>query len=545
MQEQDRNQLVTDHAPANAGVIVFVATAVAVILYLGIRELLSLDGLEFQTKIVIPGEVLTFLVLPAEFVTLVVTAVLRTAKSGRTGARMLAAVVCTLAALTAFLYLTVGSLFYVLLRAPKIEQERWIGENHAWIEGKGEENMGLESWPVWHLYEPVAGVLKRRLNTVSDVMEWKARERYGETFVVVERDRARELDGPLSIYRLYPSSDPELVMHMLSGNTYYGYANDYPQAYANRVFSQDAAFCGIAEFAPAIDPAEAETLTDCFAQTPVVMIQSKLDGWRKAGVIARAIDAATENGLFHMEGNTASVTLRFQYEDGTTQDVKLPFGNQASHQVNDRTNGMVHETWYADVEHIRETVSSWYRDAENQPQEPDGAGGSAPDDGGTAGDGAPGNNPDDEGADGDGAPDSDTAEQEGDPFETSDPETVEGAYRCLYEEVFEPLGDDYDCRYNAKGNFYAVLSHGRGIPAEGLPEMDTERTVVYDRISKNGECHLFVCYETWYDESGSEYTTAIRNSYAVNRTTGEVTASGKHSWEQAGSEEYQEAAGEP
>ena len=122
--------------------------------------------------------------------------------------------------------------------------------------------------------------------------------------------------------------------------------------------------------------------------------------------------------------------------------------------------------------------------------------------------------------------------------------SVEEAYECLYHEVFEPLGDAYDCRYNAKGNFYGLLSEGKGKLNDETPEMDTVRTVVYDRISKNNKCHIFVYYETYNNQDGSEYTTAIRNTYAVDMTTGEVTESGKHAWADTGSAAYQEAAGE-
>lgn len=124
------------------------------------------------------------------------------------------------------------------------------------------------------------------------------------------------------------------------------------------------------------------------------------------------------------------------------------------------------------------------------------------------------------------------------------PETVEGAYLCLYEQIFKEQGAAYDCRYNAKGNFYAFLSEGRDVPGSGAEELRAEYTVVYDRESENGECHLFVYYETFYNEDGTEYGTTILDTYAVNKETGEVTASGKHAWEDVGSVEYQEAAGE-
>lgn len=76
----------------------------------------------------------------------------------------------------------------------------------------------------------------------------------------------------------------------------------------------------------------------------------------------------------------------------------------------------------------------------------------------------------------------------------------------------------------------------------GLPK---HFTVVKYNPWKNDKCHIFVYYETYYDQEGLEYTTAIRNTYAVDRKTGKVTESGKHAWEDTGNKAYREAAGEP
>ncbi len=49
---------------------------------------------------------------------------------------------------------------------------------------------------------------------------------------------------------------------------------------------------------------------------------------------------------------------------------------------------------------------------------------------------------------------------------------------------------------------------------------------------------------TDFNEDGTEYAAAIRNTYAVNMETGTVIPSGKQAWEDVGTKEYQAAAGE-
>ena len=67
---------------------------------------------------------------------------------------------------------------------------------------------------------------------------------------------------------------------------------------------------------------------------------------------------------------------------------------------------------------------------------------------------------------------------------------------------------------------------------------------MYDRESKNGKCHLFVHYRTYYRD-GAEFTTDILDMYAVDMETGQVYISGRHAWEDVGNAEYCEATGEP
>ena len=120
--------------------------------------------------------------------------------------------------------------------------------------------------------------------------------------------------------------------------------------------------------------------------------------------------------------------------------------------------------------------------------------------------------------------------------------TPEGAFDKLYAAVFAPEGYTYECTYNAKGNFYAILSEWE--TENGDQKLHVRKTAVYDRISKNGKCQLFVCYNEYTTLDGSEWNAEISNFYAVDRQTGEVTAGNKTSWSQPASKAYQEATGD-
>lgn len=79
---------------------------------------------------------------------------------------------------------------------------------------------------------------------------------------------------------------------------------------------------------------------------------------------------------------------------------------------------------------------------------------------------------------------------------------------------------------------------------EGAPGIFAYKdTVVYDRESQNGKCHLFVYYRTYYQD-GTEYSTEILDMYAVDKKTGDVYASGRHDWADVGNEAHREATGE-
>lgn len=119
----------------------------------------------------------------------------------------------------------------------------------------------------------------------------------------------------------------------------------------------------------------------------------------------------------------------------------------------------------------------------------------------------------------------------------------EKAAQTIYDTIFAPQGKKCSFQYNAKGNLYLILDKGSR-ELDGIT-VSTQETLTYDRISQNGKCYLFVYYEEHYDSEGNKLdSTSILNFYAVNLTTGQVTAADKTSWSDTASEAYCEATGE-
>lgn len=106
----------------------------------------------------------------------------------------------------------------------------------------------------------------------------------------------------------------------------------------------------------------------------------------------------------------------------------------------------------------------------------------------------------------------------------------------IYEEYYLDSPDserEAPCfAYNAKGNFYAEVAG----------QNDSRVLLVYNGVSENGKCQLFVAEEEHYDEAGSQLdNTSLLEFYAVNLEEGQVYAAHKTTWGGAESEEYRNA----
>ena len=112
-------------------------------------------------------------------------------------------------------------------------------------------------------------------------------------------------------------------------------------------------------------------------------------------------------------------------------------------------------------------------------------------------------------------------------------------YQLLADEGQLPANDidTLTVSYTAKGTPYVVFQ-------ETQSGTDTiQNRLVYDRVSKNGACDLFVYYQDTTPSDG-EPQTSIMEFYAVTPRTLAVTPGEKHAWAEVPSEAYREATGE-
>lgn len=59
-------------------------------------------------------------------------------------------------------------------------------------------------------------------------------------------------------------------------------------------------------------------------------------------------------------------------------------------------------------------------------------------------------------------------------------------------------------QYNAKGNFYATMEEGIET-YQGTADVPYEVTVVYDRVSDDGQSHMFIQYKIYSTSEGTGY----------------------------------------
>lgn len=467
--------------------IVFAIFFCMTVLYLGSREILSGYEIYYRNWAVVVGDMIAYVIFPFVTFALPVTAALQRKRK----------VLVTLAligmGIVALIYGFLGFVVFVFTADEEFETEQMMeGEI---LRGIGKKADGWETYTVYHYYEPISFFLKKSYEPLSKALELQMKETYGEEFTVCAEDKAQEQQRYLSLYTLQSMNHPEIVVHMFSGGGTWGIADDYLQAKANWILSQNEDFMQIAKMPENVTEEEARYVTERLWTGPTVEIDSKLYGEQVAGTIAEAVETVLKDETFRTRADKdACIVLYIGYLDGNQETVEIEIADYVTEDwLLDKIAERYENHKSSPVENkIEESVEN------EEIQEPD----------------------------------------------TTTPQTVEGAYRRLYEEVFEPLGEPYECNYNAKGNFYAVLSTGEVTASDSAQKMETVQTVVYDRVSKNEACHLFVHYITYYDENGTECGTTICNTYAVDMKTGEVTPSGKQAWADIGTPEYQDATGE-
>ncbi len=109
-------------------------------------------------------------------------------------------------------------------------------------------------------------------------------------------------------------------------------------------------------------------------------------------------------------------------------------------------------------------------------------------------------------------------------------------YRTIYQQCFLDEGYDFMVSYNANGNSRVILKENEEI-------IDF---LVYDRLSENEKCELYVLYRSKKNADGSWYISEaeILDIFAYKMSTKDVVSSGKTSWSAIGNEKYYEVTGE-
>ena len=109
-------------------------------------------------------------------------------------------------------------------------------------------------------------------------------------------------------------------------------------------------------------------------------------------------------------------------------------------------------------------------------------------------------------------------------------------YRTIYQQYFADEGCDFMISYSASGNSRVILNEN-----EEIIEI-----LVYDRLSENEKCELYVWYRSKKNADGSWYISEaqILDIFAYSMSTKDVISSDKTSWSATGSEKYYEITGE-
>ena len=122
---------------------------------------------------------------------------------------------------------------------------------------------------------------------------------------------------------------------------------------------------------------------------------------------------------------------------------------------------------------------------------------------------------------------------------------IEEGYTYINKSIFTN-GEKIEFQVNAKGQTYEIIG------CEGEKTIDditykTRRRVIYNSESKNQKCHEYVYYEDYLSDDDSATFisgSSILNTFAVVKSNGQVVASGKTSWESAGTKEFNDITGD-
>lgn len=352
-------------------------------------------------------------------------------------------------------------------------------------------------------YRPVA-LLFRQEYAYDDtrVVQAVLAQRYGEEFTVGNAGSANAYAVAAKLCSAVPKGKEEPVFHVLINYANFPYyTDDYTVARQNW-----KAMEYLEKYWPDREIVTEEKGSSGLERELALICRPETDFDGLAECMAGMIACVLEDSFFNEHGGSFQIV--YMDDTGKKGKSEFPFG---FHYANKGTPTWHSRDFYADPQNVRSEMNAWVSEWEDA-REKNG----------------------EEVAEGSDAADGDKTEVWTEPFENEQGLlTAEGAYQKLYEDVFAPDGYSSETTYNAKGNFYAILSKKEDTSGGAV-----YRTVVYNRKSVNGKCHIFV----YYNRSGQN--ERIMEFYAVDEETGRVTAGNKKAWDQVASKEYQEATGE-
>lgn len=435
-------------------------------------------------------------------------------KNPKTGRSVIASIGMLLLAGLITTDVFIGSFVLLLIGESYFEVETYISENI--IDGTTQEFLGSSDEVDHNYYTTFGPFCKKALHDDESVILANLKNQYGEDFGIKTTRKGAS-------YRAYPIEHPEIEFNVVKAIYYNTYISDYIPVRANLRIKEYREENPSVRTITDIKSEDDGTDTSYLLETQITCLDED-DTKGCAGEVAGMIGYILQDPFFGREGNYGHISVVCGQEANYYNTVTFGYGNRYDNGgMTGYVNGKDFD-YYAIPDNVYQELEKCFKDNINTEQyiyneeETDYS-----------------------------YTEEETEEEPEEPVSEmpdyeDDITTPEGSYKVLYDTIFKPAGDAYECTYNAKGNFYAILGNGEEeIDGE---QMTFRRTAVYDRVSENGKCQLFVEYKEYSYKNGEEYNTAIINMYAVNMKTREVITSGKKAWADVGTKEYREATGE-
>lgn len=491
-------------------VITFLSGLLLAAAIYGINFFLTDHQIYFRTWVYILASMLVWYLLPCSLIVYLMYLLLvkREDQTGKKGmGKLVIKNVCAfILGIVLIGYVLVVLFFQVLFFSSTYESEKRIG---ALLVGTRNDNI-LDSTILTKYYDAFNFLTKTVSSDDAFIIQTLMEERYQESFVIRQIE---EKEGYTSATGAFEGL-PEIEVHVVkSGSSHGAYQDDATMARVWMYLENYRESNGLgrrimAEYSEGL-------LTD-------IKIYCAYGEWELcAEQAAGAIASILEDHYFAQGEHRSFITVVCGEQENYYNTLRLGFGGEDQYGTAGRYYADENNVYQVFYETFYKNIHAYDSDAAAEGM-------------------LPKTEPEEEG----------TEEGKKAAAEGGNLTTPEGAFDKLYESIFaaklEDAGQgDYIPSYNAKGNFYVLLEQGEKELDGEL--MQTAHTVVYDRLSANGKCQLFVEYLDYMQDNGTErsvYSTQILEFYAVNMMTGEVVAANKTAWDQVAGSEYREMTGE-